>query len=235
MRWNRLHAQKGEGVRQGLQPCTCFKPKPKPKQDQRRLWLAVSWAGRCGLAGHAVNPPPGSGPAAGGCAFGRLRSGASQAKRPHPWGLVGAIHGACGPASPHRPAPDRFTRLLVGADRWSARPSDIQMNLGSEAVPTNGRHPPVQEAVPPDRGELSKAGWVRLRGCERHGCRDQAPMDGFTASPSTGPTPPTHGKPAFDVDLALAGAGLQALPREPPSLLRRRMHGWALPALLQSI
>jgi len=68
-------------------------------------------------------------------------------------------------------------------------------------VPTNGRHPPKQDAVPTARGELSKAGWVRLRGCERHGCRDQAPMDGFTASPATGPTPPSHRKPAFDVDV----------------------------------
>ena len=73
-------------------------------------------AGRCGQAGHAVNPPPGSGPAAGGCAFGRLRSSASQAKRPHPWGLDGAIHGANGPACPHRPTSDRFRWLLVGVD-----------------------------------------------------------------------------------------------------------------------
>ncbi|MDV9039919.1 hypothetical protein, partial [Stenotrophomonas sp. RAC2] len=49
-----------------------------------------------------------SGPAAGGYAFGRLRSSASQAKRPHPWGLDGAIHGANGPASPHRPTFDRL-------------------------------------------------------------------------------------------------------------------------------
>ncbi|WP_206746827.1 hypothetical protein, partial [Stenotrophomonas maltophilia] len=33
---------------------------------------------------------------------------ASQAKRPHPWGLDGAIHGANGPASPHRPSFDSF-------------------------------------------------------------------------------------------------------------------------------
>ena len=47
--------------------------------------------------GHAVNPAPRSGPAAGGCAFERLRGDASQAKRPHPWGLDRAIHGANGP------------------------------------------------------------------------------------------------------------------------------------------
>ena len=47
------------------------------------------------------------------------------------------------------------------------------------------------------RGKLSKAGWVRLRGCPRHGCRGQAPKDGFTAFPATGPTPPSRRKPAF--------------------------------------
>ncbi|MBN5062841.1 hypothetical protein JY418_07240, partial [Stenotrophomonas maltophilia] len=32
------------------------------------------------------------------------------------WGLDGAIHGANGPASPHRPTSDRSWRLLVGVD-----------------------------------------------------------------------------------------------------------------------
>ena len=123
---------------------------PAGRQHQQQQ-LAFRWmAGRCGLAGHAVNPPPGSGPAAGGCAFGRLRSSASQTKRPHPWGLDGAIHGANGPASPHRPTSDRFRALSVGADRWSVHLSDIEINCGSEPVPTNGRHPPVPDAVPVD-------------------------------------------------------------------------------------
>ncbi|CAQ47187.1 hypothetical protein Smlt3778 [Stenotrophomonas maltophilia K279a] len=52
------------------------------------------------------------------------------------------------------------------------------------------------------RVKLSKAGWVRLRGCPRHGCRGQAPTDGFTASPATGPTPPSHGMHALAVDVA---------------------------------
>ncbi|KAG1082676.1 hypothetical protein G6F40_015037 [Rhizopus arrhizus] len=63
--------------------------------------------------GDAVNPAPRSGPAAGGCAFGRLRSSASQAKRPHPWGLDGAIHGANGPAPLPRPAFASFPRPAV--------------------------------------------------------------------------------------------------------------------------
>ncbi len=42
--------------------------------------------------GHAVNPAPRSGPAAGGWAFSRMRGNASQAMRLHPWGLLGNIH-----------------------------------------------------------------------------------------------------------------------------------------------
>ena len=45
------------------------------------------------------------------------------------------------------------------------------------------------ESRPGSGGKLSKAGWVRLWGCPRHGCRGQAPTDGFTASPATGPIP----------------------------------------------
>ncbi len=55
------------------------------------------------------------------------------------------------------------------------------------------------------RVKLSKAGWVRFSveggvgpvACPRHGRRGQAPMDGFTASPETGPTPPSHGDASF--------------------------------------
>ncbi len=71
-----------------------------------------------------------------------------------------------------------------------------------------------------DRGNLSKAGWVRLRGREPHGCGDRASMDGFTASPATGPTPPSHGSPAFAlavaVALASAGAGRRPAKALPP-------------------
>ncbi len=71
-----------------------------------------------------------------------------------------------------------------------------------------------------DRGNLSKVGWVRLRGREPHGCGDRASMDGFTASPATGPTPPSHGNPAFAlavaVALASAGAGRRLAKALPP-------------------
>gem|GEM_PF-815132 len=58
------------------------------------------WVGGVGpVAGDAASPPPGPGPAAGGCAFGRLRSSASQAKRPHPCKLGRRIHAAHAPST----------------------------------------------------------------------------------------------------------------------------------------
>ena len=64
-------------------------------------------------------------------------------------------------------------------------------------------------------GNLSKAGRCRIAGCPRHGCRGQAPKDGFTASPKPDTAPPSHGMPAVAfavavaVALASAGAGAQ--------------------------
>ena len=92
-------------------------------------------AGRVGCAGDAASTPPGPGPAAGGCAFGRLRSSASPAKRPHPCKLVGAIHGACAPAQPTRPATDRFLRAPATKDKRK-----IQRQKTVAALPsTHGR------------------------------------------------------------------------------------------------
>jgi len=48
-------------------------------------------AGRCGLAGHAVNPS---------------------------MGLDGAIHGANGPANPHRPTPVSFPVTVSTGGFW---------------------------------------------------------------------------------------------------------------------
>ena len=84
---------------------------------------------------------------------------------------------------------------------------------------------------------LSAAGWVGVAGYPRHGSgacarrvgQDAQPrscrvrrtahtskrrpsLHGRTcSSPAPGPTPPSHGLHAFDVDVASAGAGLQAL------------------------
>ncbi|KKF89990.1 hypothetical protein XY58_00920 [Stenotrophomonas maltophilia] len=81
--------------------------------------------------------------------------------------------------------------------------------MGSE--PVAEQRDPTPDS-PTDRSKLSKAGWIRLRGREPHGCGDRAYMDVLAASPAIGPTPPSHGSPAFDVDLA---GQRPALPRVP--------------------
>ncbi|WP_414540781.1 hypothetical protein, partial [Stenotrophomonas forensis] len=56
----------------------------------------------------------------------------------HPWGLDGAIHGANGPACPHRPTPDSFPVtvgelriwLMATANWWVA----TLVATGSEAT-----------------------------------------------------------------------------------------------------
>ncbi|MEN5005590.1 hypothetical protein, partial [Stenotrophomonas indicatrix] len=62
-------------------------------------------------------------------------------------------------------------------------PSDIHPRMAWICCVDQGRHPPkAGHAIPTDRGNLSKAGWVRLRGRERHGWRDRAYMDVLAAS-----------------------------------------------------
>ncbi|AWH26570.1 hypothetical protein C1932_16430 [Stenotrophomonas sp. YAU14D1_LEIMI4_1] len=74
---------------------------------------------------------------------------------------------------------------------------------GQSPLRSNGIRP---HAVPTARGNLSKAGWVRLRGRERHGWRDRGYMDVLAPSPATGPTPPSHGYPVFALAVAVAPA-----------------------------
>ncbi|SSM87363.1 Uncharacterised protein [Acinetobacter baumannii] len=151
-------------------------------------------AGWCGLTGHAVNPSMGA----------RWR---------HPW-----RQRSCQPTPPHLRQISRgcwqlrlcSARLLVGVDLgrhdFSLRYRMSHPRMAWIYCVDQGRHPPTatHSAVPTDRGKLSKAGWVRLRECPRHGCRGQAPKDGFTASPATGPTPPSLRKPASAVAVAVA-------------------------------
>ncbi len=108
----------------------------------RAGFLRVGRAG--GAGGDAVNPAPRPGPAAGGCAFGRLRSSASQAKRPHPWGLGRGIHAADTPAPPTHPALDSFL----------------------PPAHTTGRSREKAEAKAKAKAKATAAGW-RPRLCER--------------------------------------------------------------------
>ncbi len=118
-----------------------------------------------------------------------------------------------------------------------------------------GRHLPAvaQNDVRTDRRNLSKAGWGRLQGRERHGpeaclgrvgqdaqprsCRvrrtahtskRRPSLQGRTCSvPATGPTLPPRRKPAVAVAVALASAGAG---RSPASPLRRTAVPGVVPA-----
>ncbi len=173
-----------------------------PRGGQRLSIMGL--AGWVGCAGVAASPPPGPGPAAGGWAFGRLRSSASQAKRPHPCKLGRRIHAAHAPAQ-HPPGRGQFPCA-------STTEKKEKIKSGSGSLRCARSEPSMARLYRTSvRGKLSKAGWVGWRGCEPHGCGDQAPMDGFTASPAIRPTPPTRSNPAVAVAVASAGAGLQAL------------------------
>gem|GEM_PF-3245432 len=67
----------------------------------------AGWRGAGGFTAHAVNPAPRPGPAAGGCAFNRMRGRAQQAMRLHPCRLVSAIHGAQRSRKPTRAPPQQ--------------------------------------------------------------------------------------------------------------------------------
>ena len=114
-------------------------------------------AGHCGFAGTAQVRP---------CSLGRR------------------IHAA------HTPQTHSAPPSIVG--RWPVDPRHAWMNLNRNQIfrieiethprmawlycVDQGRHPPEQSAVPTAREKLSKAGWVRLRGREPHGCGDRAYM-----------------------------------------------------------
>ena len=71
-----------------------------------------------------------------------------------------------------------------------------------------GRHLPTAAEI------CQRWGGVGCQDRWRHGWRHRASRDGFTASPHSDTGPPTHGMPAFDVDVAAEVAGQRpALPQ----------------------
>ena len=151
-----------------------------PRGGRHLKAKAPGLAGRVGCAGAAASPPPGPGPAAGGWAFGRLRSRASQAKRPHPCKLGRRIHAAHAPAQPTRPATDSFRvrpprkrKRRSKADRFAPHPRITWIYRVDQ-----GRH------LPTAAGIFRGWGGVGLQDRWRHGWRHRAPRDGFTACPA---------------------------------------------------
>ncbi len=115
------------------------------------------------------------------------------------------------PRTPTPPASDRFPLLWVGVDLGrhgrstpcvDAFCSILEIFDFDEDSSTHGVD--LRQGAGNCR---RRGGW---RGCPRHGCRGQAYRDVLAASPSTGPTPPSHGEPAVAVAVAVAVASAGA-------------------------
>ena len=151
----------------------------------RRLSI-MGLAGRDGFAGDAVNPS--------------VEAWPRHPCRGHPRKPIPPGHGQFPCAS----TTEKKEKIKSGSGSGSgslrsASTHGVDLPCRPRSTPTNSR------------GNLSKAGWVGWRGCEPHGCGDQASTDGFTASPAIRSTPPARSNPAVAVAVASAGAELQAL------------------------
>jgi len=153
--------------------------------------------GGCGGTGGAVNPPPGSGPAASGCAFSRTRGSASQAVRLHPWGLLRNIHVS---QSPRTPAPadpltvggghGRSKAVWIISMRYRARALQRQ-SFGNRPYPAPcdplRATPCVADFSSRTRSTIEgRPAGSPCRDCQKHGCFCQAPRDGLRWSNPAG-------------------------------------------------
>ncbi len=130
-------------------------------------------------AGHAVNPPPGSGPAAGGCAFGRLR-GMPRKQAPSPLGARPRLarvrflrtpqdrgRASCPTRPRHASGPCRGRSCPARPPLPSHPPASAVgwlLEARAEAVRTNGPHPPKHK-TPQQRRADSEA--MNPRFCPR--------------------------------------------------------------------
>ncbi len=178
-------------------PCTC-RSEATAKAD-------YPWDGGMGpVAGDAVDPPLGAWP--------------RHPCRGHPRNRT-------------HPAFDRFPRSVDPRHAWMnlcrisksiGRQIRFPKENGSDATT------PCRSRINPTvTGKLSKVGRCRIAGCPRHGCRGQAPMDGFTASPQSDTAPPNPQKTraVLALALALASSRCRAQPCRPTlPCARKRFH-----------
>ncbi len=182
----------------------------------RRALRLVCWRlgrRRPGWARTRRKPPSGVRPSRWRLGVRALARHASQAKRPHPWGLVGAIHGACGPG-PSGPAPP--IHHPAGAVGWlfkgksSADQRSAPTNAAAHGPPGMARRyqsphhssgarcfrsheppllPPLSGGPAAPAGNCPGGGEGAAQDRWRHGWRHRAPRDGFTACPAQPPLP----------------------------------------------
>ncbi len=96
----------------------------------------------------------------------------------------------------------------------SPYPTSIRHISSTQGVdlPRRPRSTPTgNRDLPTVIGKLSKAGRCRMAGCPRHGCRGQAPRDGFTAPPPSDTPLPPHGtsQSRFGFGFGLGGCRVQ--------------------------
>ncbi len=144
------------------------RPQPEPEQQQQRAFRGM--AGRCRSAG---------------------------TPQVRPCRLGSRIHAADTPHSDTAPSLTDFRDLMDPRHAWMNLHRVRTFRQLIEEHPRmawiyrvdQGRHPPTAPA-PTDRRKLSKAGWVRLRGREPHGCGDRARWTDSRRPPQ--PDPPRH-------------------------------------------
>ena len=155
-------------------------------------------------------------------------SGCGGRRKPVPGGLAAASM----PRTPPQPDPPRLRQISAicrSTPCVDESLSDNEIDWGQIRFPKeNGSDPtpPCRSRISPTvTGKLSKAGRCRIAGCPRHGCRGQAPMDGFTASPQSDTAPPNPQKTRAFLALALASSRCRAQPCRPPlPCARKRFH-----------
>ncbi|EZP45029.1 hypothetical protein BW38_02329 [Stenotrophomonas sp. RIT309] len=123
-------------------------------------------------------------------------------------------------------------------DQGRHPPTAAWSTPANSRVPTNGPHPPTAAGTCRRRGGSGCGGVSRMgprhasgglgrtpnpglavcAGQRTRASGDRAYMDVLAASPATGPTPPSHGMPAFAVAVAVAvdSAGAGRSPANPP-------------------
>ena len=157
-----------------LTVCVCVQPRKRRKSR--------SGSHRCACSGDDQRSSP-------------TKSGARRIQgSPSPESLIHAWRGStCRHPWRQRPLTNSV-RVQPRKRKRKSRSGSLRSCDDQRSSPTTsktrvdqGRHPPtaVQNADTADRGNLSKAGWLRLRGRERHGWRDRGYRDVLAPSPAT--------------------------------------------------
>jgi len=152
-------------------------------------------------------------------------------------------------STPTKSSPCRYDRsrepTITPAQRQAGKCASILVRHSSthgvDLRVDQGRHPPTAAGTCRRRGGSGCGGVSRMgprhasgglgrtpnpglavcAGQRTRASGDRAYMDVLAASPATGPTPPSHGMPAFDVDVDSAGAGRSPANRPHPHLTPR--------------